>query len=131
MIRIQTVTFREADVSLLFGARWYRNAKNTLKFKTIEEILDRVSTLDVEFVAGLILEAHENACFFKHSDLVIKDIDDALFLIDQLDLMHAVEMITSGIMEMSGANNLSESERDKLIEAGEKQLKKKGMDSRS
>jgi hypothetical protein len=129
MAKIKTITYKEQDVSLLFGARWYRNSKTSLDFKGIEAILDRVSELDVEFVAALILEAHENACFYKKSDLVIKDIDEALYLLDELDLMQAVELITQGIMEMSGVDRLPEKEKAKLMKEGEALLKKKATDS--
>jgi hypothetical protein len=125
MAKIKTIEYKEQAVSLLFGARWYRNAKATLNFKSIEDILDKVSELDVEFVAGLILEAHENACFYKKSDLVVKDIDEALYLLDELDLMKAVEMITNGIMEMSGVDRLSDKDKNDLMQKGEEVLKKK------
>lgn len=125
MAELKSIEYREQNVSLLFGARWYRNAKNKLKFETFDEVLDRITDLDVEYLANLFLIAHENACFYKKTDPIIKDIDDALFLIDEIKTLKACMLINESIIELSGYNDLTENEKKELAKKRENETKKK------
>jgi hypothetical protein len=125
MANIKTVEYESKDLSLLFGSRWYRNAKHQLKFKTFEDITDRIADFDTEFIAGLLFEAHKEACFFKQTELNYNNIDVFYNVVDEIGMVKVAELIIQSIIELSGYNRLDDSEKAKLEEQGKELLKKK------
>lgn len=124
MAQIKSIEFKQESISLLFGARWYRNAKAKLNFKSFDEIPERISDFDVEFIAELLLAAHENASFFKKSDMVVSTVDDFLLILDEIGLIEAANMITQSMLDLSGYDRLNEAEKAKLVEQGQQVIKK-------
>lgn len=114
MANLRTLKYKDSDVTLLFGSRWYRNAKHQLKFSKFEDITDRITDFDTEFIAGLLYEAHKEACFLKTKDLDYNNIDVFYNIIDEVGMVDVVKQITEAILDLSGYNRLSEDEKMKL-----------------
>lgn len=114
MANIKSLKYKEAEVILLFGSRWYRNAKFQLKFSRFEDITDRITEFDTEFIAGLLFEAHKEACFLKTKELDYKELDVFYNIIDEVGMVDVVKLITDSILDLSGYNRLTEEERQKL-----------------
>lgn len=124
MANLKSIDFRDQQILLLFGSKWYRDAKIDLKFKDFDDLIKRIGEFDTEFVAKLLFYAHQNACFFKKSDPIINQSEEFYNVIDEIGLRKISEMVTEGYLDLSGYNRLSDDEKEKIqLEA----TKKKAM----
>jgi hypothetical protein len=114
MAQIRQLKSKEfGTVEFLFGTRILKLIKTHMgvddilklatKFTNIGKDIEQGGQADVselmDFVSKLLWIAHENACFYKRTDLIIDDPDRMFFLIDELGMDKVFSVAMDGYLE--------------------------------
>lgn len=90
-----TVKVKEGDITFLPGTRMLAVAGRHLNIKGFEVFAKVFNDAGFEEVAVLLWAAHENASFFKKTDLVYETPDHMYCFIDEVGLTEAMEVMAS------------------------------------
>lgn len=110
MAQLEKIKTKEGSIELLFGIRILKNIKKYMGITDLAKLAEKFEdytegdSVDVselmDFVAGLLWVAHENACFFKREAPVIEDSERMFFVIDEIGIDKAAQLAFDGFTQM-------------------------------
>lgn len=126
MVIIQYLETEKSKVPFKYGAFWYSNVVSKLKVKGLEDLVERLTSMDTLFIANIMLYAHESACSDLKLSPISKDLKDFYSIIDEVGLLKIIQSITVAITDLTGVSAMDESELTNLVEKATKKKQMKG-----